>query len=35
MTLMILHAGEQRRHIKKAFELNGKKRGWDDLREYH
>ena len=35
--LMILHAGQQRRHRCKGqtFGLSGRKRGWDDLREQH
>ena len=32
---MILHAGQQRRHIHKGqnFGLSGGRRGWDDLRD--
>ena len=35
MVPMILHAGQERRHICKeqTFRLNGRRRGWDDLRE--
>ena len=34
---MILPAGPQRRHRWKeqTFELSGRRRGWDDLREQH
>ena len=34
---MILHAGQQRRHRCKVqtFGLSRRRRGWDDLREYH
>ena len=37
MLPMILHAGQQRRHRCKVqtFGLNRRRRGWDDLREYH
>ena len=37
MVLTMLHAGEQRRHRCKeqTFGLSGRRRGWDDLREYH
>ena len=35
MVMMILHAGEQRRHRCKeqTFGLSGKRGGWDDSRE--
>ena len=35
--LMILHAGQRRRHRRKeqTFGLNGGRRGWDDLRDQH
>ena len=37
MVMMILHAGQQKRHRCKeqTFGLCGRRRGWDDLREYH
>ena len=35
MVPMILYAGQQRRHICKeqTLRLNGRRRGWDNLRE--
>ena len=31
----ILHAGQQRRHKEQTFGLSGRRRVWDDLKEYH
>ena len=35
MVLMVLHAGQQRRHRRKeeTFGHSGGRRGWDDLRK--
>ena len=37
MVLVILHAGQQRRHRCKeqTFGFSGRRRVWDDLREEH
>ena len=33
--LMILYAGQQKRHKEQNFGLSGRRWGWDYLREYH